>query len=58
MNLLTLVLALPLIAFFVALAIPRASSGQGSRLWALVSSIAIFAASLGLLFWFDREVAG
>jgi NADH-quinone oxidoreductase subunit M len=58
MNLLTLVLALPLIAFFVALAIPRSSSAQGSRLWALVSSIATFAASLGLLFWFDRGVAG
>ena len=58
MNLLTLVLALPLIAFFVALAIPRSSSAQGSRMWALVSSLCTFAASPGLLFWFDRGVAG
>src|ERR1017187_8303532 len=57
MNLLTLVLALPLAAFLIALAIPRESSAQGSRMWALVSSLAIFAASLGLLAFFDRNAA-
>ena len=44
-------------AFLVALAIPRSSSAQGSRMWALVSSLAIFVASLGLLAWFDRDAA-
>ena len=58
MNLLTLVLFLPLAAFLIALAIPRSSSAQASRLWALVSSLAIFVASLGLLAWFDRNAAG
>jgi len=58
MNLLTLVLVMPLAAFLIALAIPRSSSAQGSRMWALVSSLAIFVASLGLLAWFDRNAAG
>jgi len=57
MNLLTLVLFLPLAAFLVALAIPRSASAQGSRVWALASSLGIFAASLGLLVWFDRNLA-
>ncbi len=58
MNLLTLVLFLPLAAFVIALAIPRASSARTSRLWALIGSLGIFAASLGLLAWFDRTAAG
>ena len=53
MNLLTVVLALPLAGFLIALLLPR-SSPQASRMWALVSSLATFAASLGLLAWFDR----
>jgi NADH-quinone oxidoreductase subunit M len=53
MNLLCVVLALPLVSFLVALALPR-SAPQSSRAWALVSSFATFIASLGLLFWFDR----
>ena len=58
MNLLTVVLALPLAAFLIALAIPRSSSARTSRLWALIGSLGIFAASLGLLAWFDRTAAG
>jgi NADH-quinone oxidoreductase subunit M len=57
MNLLTAVLFLPLAAFFVALFIPRSSAG-GSRVWALVSSLGIFAASLGLLAFFDMAGGG
>ena len=57
MNLLTVVLLLPLAGFLIALCIPR-SSPQASRVWALVLSLAVFAASLGLLAWFDRGVAG
>ncbi len=57
MNLLTVVLALPLASFLIALLLPR-SSPQASRLWALVSSLATFAASLGLLAWFDRGWSG
>ncbi len=57
MNLLTVVLFLPLAAFLIALAIPRSSSAQGSRMWALISSLGIFAASLGLLAWTDRLTA-
>ena len=53
MNLLTLVLALPLIGFLAALFIPR-SSAHGSRVWALSLSLITFVASVGLLFWFDR----
>jgi NADH-quinone oxidoreductase subunit M len=57
MNLLTLVLALPLASFLIALLLPR-SSPQASRMWALVSSLATFAASVGLLAWFDRGWSG
>jgi NADH-quinone oxidoreductase subunit M len=57
MNLLVAVLAAPLVAFLVALAMPR-SSPQSSRMWALLSSLVIFAMSIGLLFWFDRTAAG
>jgi NADH-quinone oxidoreductase subunit M len=57
MNLLTAVLAAPLIAFLVALFLPR-QSPQTSRMWALLSSLAIFLMSLGLLYWFDRGTAG
>src|SRR5689334_24419879 len=57
MNLMTAVLAAPLIAFLIALVIPRSSPGA-SRMWALLSSLAIFAMSIGLLFWFDRHTAG
>jgi NADH-quinone oxidoreductase subunit M len=57
MNLLTAVLAAPLIAFLVALVIPR-QSPQTSRMWALLSSLVIFAMSLGLLYWFDRATPG
>jgi NADH-quinone oxidoreductase subunit M len=57
MNLLTVVLALPLFGFLAALAVPR-SSPQTSRVWALAISLVTFAASLGLLFWFDRGAAG
>src|SRR4051812_38179210 len=40
MNLLTEVLFLPLVAFLIALFIPRSATGA-SRLWALISSVAI-----------------
>src|ERR1035437_7709802 len=56
-NLLTVVLMLPLVGFLIALCIPR-SSPQASRVWALALSLAAFAASLGLLLWFNRGVAG
>jgi len=56
-NLLTALLAAPLVAFLIALCIPR-SSAQASRLWALISSLAIFGMSLGLLNWFDRNASG
>src|ERR1017187_7500224 len=56
-NLLTVVLLLPLVGFLIALCIPR-SSPQASRVWALALSLAAFAASLGLLAWFDRGVGG
>jgi len=57
MNLLTAVLALPLIGFLVAILLPR-SSPQASRVWALASSLITLVASLGLLVWFDRGTAG
>ena len=57
MNLLTAVLFLPLAGFLIALCIPR-SSPQASRVWALLLSLATFAASLGLLAWFDRGASG
>jgi NADH-quinone oxidoreductase subunit M len=56
MNLLTAVLFLPLAAFVVTLLLPR-NSGAG-RMWALISSAGIFAASLGLLAYFDRNIGG
>jgi NADH-quinone oxidoreductase subunit M len=56
-NLLTVVLLLPLAGFLIALFVPR-SSPQASRVWALLLSLATFAASLGLLAWFDRGVGG
>jgi NADH-quinone oxidoreductase subunit M len=57
MNLLLLVLALPLIGFLIALAIPR-SMPQASRMWAMVWSLATFVVSIGLPFYFDRTVGG
>lgn len=57
MNLLLAVLLLPLVAFLVALVIPRSSPG-GSRMWGLISSLAVFALSLGLLGPFDRDLPG
>ena len=54
MNLLTLVLALPLAGFLIALLMPR-NSPQSSRMWALIASLVTFVASLGLLAWFNRE---
>ncbi len=57
MNLLTAVLALPLAGFLIALYIPR-TSPQASRTWAIVLSLVTFAASLGLLAWFDRGLSG
>jgi NADH-quinone oxidoreductase subunit M len=57
MNLLTAVLALPLLGFLVAILLPR-SSPQASRVWALASSLITLVASLGLLVWFDRGTAG
>jgi NADH-quinone oxidoreductase subunit M len=53
MNLLTVVLLLPLAGFLIALLLPR-TSPESSRAWALISSLGTFAASLALLFWFDR----
>jgi NADH-quinone oxidoreductase subunit M len=57
MNLLTVVLFLPLAGFLAALLVPR-TAPQASRVWALICSLATFAASVGLLFWFDRSRAG
>jgi len=57
MNLLTLVLALPLAGFLLAMAVPR-SSPDMSRKFALVVSLVTFVASLALLFGFDRSIAG
>ena len=56
MNLLTAVLFLPLAAFFIALLVPR--NGNGSRMWALISSLGIFVASLGLPAYFDTNSGG
>jgi len=58
MNLLNTVLFLPLAGFLLALAIPRSASAGASRVWALISSLGTFAASLGLLAWFDRGTGG
>jgi NADH-quinone oxidoreductase subunit M len=57
MNLLTIVLALPLVGFLVALMLPR-SSPASSRMWALIASLVTFAASLALVFGFDRARGG
>ena len=57
MNLLLTVLFLPLAAFILALAIPRATEERASRLWALVSSLGIFVASLGLLAYFNPALS-
>jgi NADH-quinone oxidoreductase subunit M len=57
MNLLTAVLIAPAAAFLIALLLPR-SSAQSSRMWSLVTSLGTFAASLGLLAWFDRSAGG
>jgi NADH-quinone oxidoreductase subunit M len=57
MNLPTLILALPLAGFLVALVVPR-SSPKGSRIWAIAISLATFAASLALPVLFDRGAAG
>ena len=57
MNLLLLTLILPLAAFLVALVIPRAAE-NASRMWALISSLAVFIVSLGLVAAFDRGVTG
>lgn len=57
MNLLTVVLFLPLAGFLIALLVPR-SWPAGSRLWSLLISLITFAASLGLLAFFDRARAG
>ena len=57
MNLLLLTLVLPLVAFLIALALPR-SSRDASRMWALISSLAIFLVSVGLVCTFDRNVTG
>jgi len=57
MNLLTLILALPLAGFLIALLVPRSSAG-GSRTWALLISLVTFAVSLALPFLFDRNNGG
>ena len=57
MNLLTVVLILPLAAFFALLLVPRSAPGL-SRVGALAFSLAAFVAALGLFFWFDRGAAG
>jgi NADH-quinone oxidoreductase subunit M len=57
MNLLTVVLLLPLAGFLGAMAIPR-SSPQASRNFGIAVALLTFVASLGLLIWFDRGVAG
>ena len=57
MNLLTLLLALPLIGFLIALVVPRSSPG-GSRTWALLISLVTFVASLALPILFDRNNGG
>jgi len=57
MNLLTAVLFLPLAGFLAAMLIPR-SAPQVSRSFGIALSLVTFVASLGLLPWFDRGVAG
>jgi len=57
MNLLTVVLLLPLAGFLIAMAIPQ-SAPQASRNFGMALALVTFLASLGLLIWFDRGVAG
>ncbi|MBZ5623471.1 MAG: NADH-quinone oxidoreductase subunit M [Acidobacteriia bacterium] len=57
MNLLTAVLAAPLIGFLGALTIPR-KLPESSRWWALVASLLTFVDSLLLVFRFDRGQGG
>jgi len=57
MNLLTVVLLLPLAGFLLAMTIPR-SAPQASRNFGIALALVTFLASLGLLLWFDRGVAG
>jgi NADH-quinone oxidoreductase subunit M len=57
MNLLTVVLFMPLAAFFLLLLVPRSAPGL-SRMGALALSLATFLAALGLFRWFDRGAAG
>ena len=56
MNLLTVVLFLPLAAFLIALVVPRSASAP--RVWALISSLIVFVASLGLVSGFDTNASG
>jgi NADH-quinone oxidoreductase subunit M len=56
MNLLTIVLALPLIGFLVALMLPR-SSPQSSRVWALVISLATLLIAHAIPMHFDPALA-
>jgi NADH-quinone oxidoreductase subunit M len=55
MNLLTTILFLPLAAFLISICVPR---GGANRMWALISSLGIFVASLGLPFYFDTASGG
>jgi NADH-quinone oxidoreductase subunit M len=57
MNLLTVVLIMPLAAFFLLLLVPRSAPGL-SRVGALALSVATFLAAVGLFWWFDRGAAG
>jgi NADH-quinone oxidoreductase subunit M len=56
MNILTIVLALPLIGFLVALFLPR-SSPQSSRVWSLLISLVTFLVALTIPFQFDASQA-
>jgi NADH-quinone oxidoreductase subunit M len=55
MNLLDAVIFLPLLGFIALLFVPRGSTG-GSRMLALIVSLAVFVASLGLIgpYWFAQ----
>jgi len=56
-NLLNLVIALPLAGFLIACFIPR-SSASGSRMWALLLSLATFVVSIGLPVAFQPGYSG
>jgi NADH-quinone oxidoreductase subunit M len=56
MNILTLILAIPLVGFLVALLLPR-SSPQASRVWALVVSLATLVVAHALPLHFDYSQA-